>query len=125
MRHRMSLLQSPLKSPGLANDAGFGFGFGLGFAQVPISGESKKYHETAESEELPPTVDVFEDEIVAVRFVAGVNANWLLTGAVAPTLLSSGHVTVTELTVLELADRVNALLPVTPQVPDTLIPSIS
>ena len=65
---------------------------------------------------------MFEDEIVAVRFVAGVNANWLLTAAVAPTLLSSGHVAVTELTVLELAEKVNELLPVTPQVPDKLIP---
>ena len=36
-RHRRSLLQSPLKSPGAANDAGFGFGFGFEVVQDPIA----------------------------------------------------------------------------------------
>ena len=36
-RQRMSLLQSPLKSPTAANDSGFGLGFGFEVEQVPMA----------------------------------------------------------------------------------------
>ena len=40
LRHRMSLLQLPLKSPTVSNEPGFGFGFGFAVVQDPLACET-------------------------------------------------------------------------------------